>query len=171
MKDSEAFDYFSTDPLQWLATGKSHWLCAAFLRDELKRIMPASSTIEEVKNKKLALMNTLMLLTGYCFENLFKGLAAARKLEVKKVCKARGGHGILTYGSALLALSAEEKRLLERVKEFAVWAGKYAAPREKQTFIDVEKRRKRSMRFDDAALGEQLIARIESEIMKAIANP
>jgi hypothetical protein len=50
MKDSEAFDYFSTDPLQWLATGKRHWLCAAFLRDELKRITPVSSTIEEVRN-------------------------------------------------------------------------------------------------------------------------
>ena len=87
------------------------------------------------------------------------------------MCKARSGHGISTYGSALLDLSAKEKWFLERAEEFAVWAGKYAAPWEKQTFIDVEKRRKRSMRFDEAALGDELIARIESEIMKAIANP
>jgi hypothetical protein len=112
-----------------------------------------------------------MLLTGYCFENLFKGLTTARKLEVKEVCKARRGHGISTYGSALLSLSAEEKWFLERAEEFAVWAGKYAAPQHKQTFIDAEKRRKLSMRFDEAALGDELIARIEGEIMKAIANP
>jgi hypothetical protein len=170
LNNSEAFDYFSTDPLQWLATGKRHWICASRLRDQLAKMVGESSTIEAVRETKLALMNTLMMLTGYCFENLFKGLAAARQMDVEKMCRARGGHGISVYGSKLLELTQEERWFLERAEEFAVWAGKYAAPRDSPAFIDAEKKQKRSMRFDDVVLGNGLIARIESQILTAMAE-
>ena len=71
--------------------------------------MPESQTVEAIRHKKLALMHGVMLLTGYCFENLFKGLAASRKLKIKEVCKA---HGRPRY----LNLRARTSRPIDRRK-------------------------------------------------------
>ena len=74
------------------------------------------------------------MLTGLAFENLFKGILYGRNPE-HSLAKSEGGHGIVKMAEGISSLVAREQDLLERLKLYLVWAGRYPLPKNVEKFI------------------------------------
>jgi hypothetical protein len=69
-----------------------------------------------------------MLLTAIAFENLLKGLAVIGDPAGWRRLQDDGGHGISTFAATVTELSDAERKLLQRLQEYLVWAGRYNVP-------------------------------------------
>jgi len=163
MNDAEAiYEVIEDDPLSWLEQAEGARLSAEVIRTALTTIMPLSQTIPGVREKKLAYMNSFMLLTGISFENLLKGLAVAKKPKSWRELRADGGHGLSFYAEKVTTVSAVEARLLERLQEYLLWAGRYAIPTTAQRYAN--RRGLRCLRTDDREVASSLFARLKQEL-------
>ena len=115
---------------------------------------------EEVRETKLALMNTLMSANWILFRCFIQRTCPRHdRWMSRKMCRPRGGHGTSVHGSKLLELTQEE-RWFPRQRADRVPAGSGQANMPLRGFLQhllsAEKKTKkaRSMRFDDVVLGE-----------------
>jgi hypothetical protein len=71
------------------------------------------------------------LLAGLAIENLAKGLVIRREgLDHGELPKGLDKHETLTYlDRGKFKLSADERRLVKRLEEYVVWAGRYPVPK------------------------------------------
>lgn len=136
MNDAEeTYRFVESDALSWLEHGRGSLLSAEVVYAALTKIMPLSQTLPGIRDKKLAYMQSFMLLTAIAFENLLKGIAVAAEPTGWKALKADGGHGISTFAAMFTTLSEPESDLLQRLQEYLLWAGRYIIPRESARYI------------------------------------
>jgi hypothetical protein len=85
MNDAEeTYRLVEGDALGWLEHGRGALLSAEVVYAALTEIMPLSQTLPGIREKKLAYMQSFMLLTAIAFENLLKGncrCSGANRLE------------------------------------------------------------------------------------------
>lgn len=79
-----------------------------------------------------------MLLTGFAFENLLKGILYGCNPKQNLKTGYGGGHGILKMPNEISPLSSEELDLLERLQRYLVWAGRYQLPTTAKVFHDAQ---------------------------------
>ncbi|MBV9469514.1 MAG: hypothetical protein JOZ57_09755, partial [Abitibacteriaceae bacterium] len=75
------FDVIGQEPLMWLEQAQELKLCADMMWQELQSIAHVSQVLAGIRVKKLALFNGYMLLTGFAFENVIKGLIVAQGIS------------------------------------------------------------------------------------------
>jgi len=98
-----------------------------------------------------------MLLTGFAFENLLKGILFGR--DASRINrKPRDGHNIVKMAEEIISLTPNETNFLERLEQYLVWAGRYQLPLTAQQFINQQD--KISVRSDDLALIDQLFEKL-----------
>lgn len=129
MSDAKkTYHLLESDSLCWLEQARGALLSADILYQALREIMPLSQMIPGVREKKLAYMQSFMLLTAVAFENLLKGISVTDSPSGWKQLQDDGGHGISTFASSVTTLSDAERDLLQRLQEYLVWAGRYTIP-------------------------------------------
>jgi hypothetical protein len=98
--------------------------------------MPLSQTLPGIREKKLAYMQSFMLLTAIAFENLIKGIVVAAEPTSWRSLKADSGHGISTFAAMFTTLSEPESDLLQRLQEYLLWAGRYTIPTKSARYVE-----------------------------------
>src|SRR5664279_2305681 len=102
MSDAEeTYTLLESDPLSWLEQAHGARLSADVLYGALSGIMPLSQALPDIREKKLAYMQSFMLLTALAFENLLKGISVVGDPAGWKRLKADSGHGISTFAAAV----------------------------------------------------------------------
>jgi hypothetical protein len=136
------FELLGNDPLSWLEEARGLKLSADIIQNELINVLPLSQNLPGIREKKLALVPSYMLLTGFAFENAIKGILVAKNPGLTKdgrlsdsAWKARGGHGISTFARDLSSLDPREIDLLQRLEEYIEWAGRYSIPTKANKFV------------------------------------
>jgi hypothetical protein len=129
------FELIGQDAQMWLEQAIQLKMSADVILVELEKILPLSQVLPGVRVKKLAYINSFMLLTGMAFENLIKGILIGRDKTVvdqqkinNRLWNVRGGHGIAELGKKVRSLTPEESDLLKRLEEYLFWAGRYHLP-------------------------------------------
>lgn len=131
----ETYRLVEGDALAWLEHGRGALLSAEVVYAALTEIMPFSQTLPGIREKKLAYMQSFMLLTAIAFENLLKGIAVAEEPAGWKALKADSGHGISTFAASFTTLSDSESELLQRLQEYLLWAGRYTIPTKPARYV------------------------------------
>ena len=124
----EQYKLAEGDALGWLEQARGELLSADVIYKAFVEIMPLSQTLPGIRERKLAYMQSFMLLTALAFENVLKGVAVAEEPTAWKRLRAEGGHGISDFAAEVITLSDAERNLLQRLQEYSVWAGRYIIP-------------------------------------------
>lgn len=134
--DSDAiYNLAAHDPSVWLGQAQSLKLAAQLHWDEMTKVWASDSMPKSSRDDLLlAYMNAYMLLTGFAFENLIKGVIISRasgdhEKSYQEYWKRVNGHN-LTNLIALtgITLDTPETELLQRLQTFTFWAGRYFLP-------------------------------------------
>jgi len=81
-----------------------------------------------------------MLLTGYALENVIKALLLIKRPDLCKPGRAPrwpgGGHNLpKLFDEADVGFSSDEQRLLDRLRAFVTWRGRYPMPTKPETLM------------------------------------
>jgi hypothetical protein len=113
-------------------------------------------------------MRTYMMLTGFAFENVAKGIIITRNhamvgdTKLQKWPTNRSGHGLVKLIKTVLSqISSEEEDLLLRLEEYAVWAGRYPIPWSLRDYKAAEEGRRFTLGSPDVKLVEDMFSRLE----------
>jgi hypothetical protein len=131
----ETYRLVESDAVGWLEQGRGALLSAEVVYAALTEIMPLSQTLQGIREKKLAYVQSFMLLTAIAFENLLKGIVVAVEPTGWRDLKADSGHGISTFAAMFTTLSEPERDLLLRLQEYLVWAGRYTIPTKSARYV------------------------------------
>jgi hypothetical protein len=166
----DTYELLASDALNWLERAEGLRLSADVIYAAFEEVMPLSQTLPGIREKKLAFIQSYMLLTAIAFENLLKGLAVIGDPAGWRRLQDDGGHGISTFAASVTALSDEERDLLQRLQEYLVWAGRYNVPTKAARYA--AKHGMRTLRSTDplliARLFERLARLLHDRVRKSI---
>ena len=165
---NETYQLLESDALSWLEQARGARLSAEVIYAALMEIMPLSQTLPRVREKKLAYMQSFMLLTAIAFENLLKGIATSDDPTGWKRLQDDGGHGISTFAATVTTLSDAERDLLQRLQEYLVWAGRYIIPTKPTRYSS--KHQLRKLRSSDPSLIAELFERLSAILHERAAK-
>lgn len=171
MTKAELFDIIHQDPYSWLGQAKQLRLAANAILPCWEAALLRRPSEPGTQEKMLAYSEAFMMLTGLAFENLFKGILYGRNPE-HSLAKSDGGHGIVKMASGISSLAVREQNLLERLKLYLIWAGRYPLPMKVEKFISSQGQV--SIRTDDPLQIDQLFnrfAQILSDERQARSSP
>ena len=160
----ETYELLASDAPNWLEQAKGLRLSADVIYAALQKIIPLSQTLPGIREKKLAYVQSFMLLTAAAFENLLKGIAVAEHPNGWEKLKSDSGHGISDFARTVMQLSDAESNLLQRLQEYLVWAGRYTIATTATRYAS--HRHLRTLRSTDYALIGDLFDRL-SEVLSA----
>jgi hypothetical protein len=167
----ELFEIISKDPHSWLGQAQEMKIVADLILIALKGELTIPPTYPETQKKRLAYSGSYMLFTGLAFENLLKGIFIGRNPELVVNGKIQSdilgekGHGIAEGAKRIIELSQQEAKLLARIQEYLIWAGRYPLPLKLNRFLNSEDQNLRSFRTDDPLVIDRLFKRLV-EILK-----
>jgi hypothetical protein len=129
---SDGFDDLARKPEIWLDESRYQMVAADALFDRFEKIK-GTGTIEE----RNGYYKAAMFHAGLAIENAAKAVLVKRdpnliknkSINFKNLC-GKSGHEILKCAqSALGNISVEEERLLTKLQQYIIWAGKYTLPK------------------------------------------
>jgi hypothetical protein len=174
---NELFSQIGRDPNAWLSSARRLKLSADLILNKLKVALEESSLTWDVMNKRTAFMESYMMLIGFAFENLLKGIDIARCPELvddsklnMELWRARGGHGISTFAERIASLNSEERELFKRLEEFIFWAGRYPISKQATVFLDSIEPNLTNYKSTDPEMIDQLFDRFSDIITQERQN-
>jgi hypothetical protein len=128
---------------------------ADLLLPALKIAIAEPPTREGVQEPRIALVHSFFLLVAYAMENVIKGFLIGRDASVITDAQVPndllrdGGHDIVSAGVEILDLRDDEINLLERLKTYLKWSGRWPLPLKASDYRTAEQRRLRTYRTED----------------------
>jgi histone H3/H4 len=112
----------ATEPIVWLLKADS--LMAAF------EVLVADDERRAGQNLPRRVQSVAYMLAGFAIENLLKGLLIAARTPLDKAGRfTLKSHDLLDLSAEVgCQLDDSNRRLLERMQEFAIWTGRYPIP-------------------------------------------
>jgi hypothetical protein len=166
--ESEIYELLGQSPLAWLEQAEFLKMSGVLVLEKLREIRDVPQVRPGIREQKLALTQSFMLLMGLSFENLIKGLHIAQtpglsiEDRIKIWTSYRGGHGISALIKLATSTNAKEENLLRRLEEYAFWAGRYPIPRNTNQYHSAQKYR--TLFPQDPALCDTLFERLASMV-------
>jgi hypothetical protein len=154
----EPFELIRKDTQSWLAQAKQLRLSANVTLPEWEKTRRHPQSMPGIREKMLAYSESFMLLTGFAFENLLKGILYGLDSN-NKVASSKEGHGIVQMAKAATTLTPDELSLLERLETYLVWAGRYQLPTTSDAFYKSQGRV--SITVTDPVVLDQLFEKLE----------
>jgi hypothetical protein len=153
----ELFEIIGSDPYRWLAQAKGMKMVADTILPLLQGELLIPPVFPGTQQKRLAYLDSYMLLIGLAFENVIKGILIGRnpalvtRDKIESGILGRKGHGISEGANSIISLTPQEMQLLGRIEEYLFWAGRYPLPLKSGIFINSEVQELRTYRSDDPA--------------------
>jgi hypothetical protein len=157
------FKLIREDAQSWLAQARQLKLSADVIHSEWEKIRNKSQASPGVRERMLGYSQSFMLLTGFAFENLLKGILYGRDIN-SKLARNKGGHGIVQMAKAIITLTSDELNLLDRLELYLVWAGRYRLPMASDAFHESEG--KVYITTQDPIIIEQVFDKLERILRK-----
>lgn len=165
---TEAFVLRGKDPQSWLEQANGHRIIADMVRKRLWELARSPEPAHIHRVEELACMRTYMMLMGFAFENIAKGIIITRNqamvgdTKLQKWPTNRSGHGLVNLIKTVLSeISSEEEDLLLRLEEYAVWAGRYPIPWSLKEYKAAEEAGRFTLSSADVKLVEGMFSRLE----------
>jgi hypothetical protein len=172
---TDDFNAYARNPETWLLAARRHLAVAEVLMDRVAALtLKQSRPFEEFSGCFYA----AFFHAGVAVENATKAVLVSRDPSIvsngsldRRKLGGKGGHGSLALVCSVLNdLSDSERRLLVKLQEYVVWAGKYTVPMSgkflyDQEIVDI-------MRFSPADEREtlrSLIMRLFAQVVRAQA--
>lgn len=141
MKNSieETLEESLNNPESWIRQAEQQYLVADSIADNVKVL----GHDEKSTLKSVGFLKATTLMLALCIENSFKGVKAAngefsvnkKGLEQKSLGGGKSGHSLIKLANEVrFSLSEQEIKLLERLSEIGIWAGKFHTPKDHNTF-------------------------------------
>lgn len=172
---NELYKTIASDPLTWLEQAELLNISAVSIYQNIIKSYTNEQFSPSAKSKSImGFMSSYMMLSGYAFENILKGISVAKFPEEdinnlkKKYWNYRGGHGISEIAKNLINdLAEEELNVLIRCEEFLFWAGRYPIPLTDSIYFQ-SKHPKNKLRLNskDYEIRNQLFDRLRSILVK-----
>lgn len=169
----ELFETIGKDSGAWLSQAKQMKMGADTILPMLQNELLIAPVFPGTQQRRLAFIDSYMLLTGLAFENVIKGILIGRqptlvtKERIESGILCRKGHGIAEGAKGIISLNAQELKLLKRIEEYLFWAGRYPLPLKFGIYFNSETQELRSYRSDDPAsvdrIFEKLVTVLEQE--------
>jgi hypothetical protein len=156
------FSILHEDAQSWLAKAKQLRMSAAVMWAEFENAAQSGQVHDGVTERMLAFSGASMLLMGFAFENLLKGIILARDPRAK-MARVQGGHGIVAMACAVTTLTSDERYLLERIQIYLTWAGRYQLPKFSQQYHEAQG--KVAVTTVDPKTMNRLFARLEQFLL------
>lgn len=137
------FQIIGQDAQTWLEQAKLLKMSAEVIKAEIDNVLPLPQALPGVRERKLAYIQSFMLLNSLAFENLIKGIIIVRNpkklVDQQKVntmyWNIRKGHGIAALAKKNISqISQDEFQLLKRLEEYLCWGGRYPIPLNSGTY-------------------------------------
>ena len=137
------FELIGKDAFSWERRARHLRIAAEAMLERLNETISSDEVTQEIIDKQVAYLNSFMLLTGYAFENLIRGIIVAQNPDLindeklsNKEWNVRAGHGISVLAQRITTLNQTEIDVLDRLEEFSFWAGRYPIPKLAKTYKD-----------------------------------
>ena len=165
----ETYGLITTDPGAWAEQAQTMKVAAEAILQSLMEILNQSQNQHGISLRKLAYVRAYMLLMGFGFENLFRAIAAKRRLLRADpdlhvdggVIQEKGGHGLTGSVRSLgLEMSSTEREYLQRLEEYVYWGGRYPVARKRGTYVGALSARRLSFITSDPRLGTELFDKL-----------
>ena len=135
------FDEFARRPATWLGSSKGHLAVYEVLTDHVERLR---MQVNKPRLEFSGCWTAAYLHAGLAIENAVKASQIRSNPDMvrdgrvnRKGLGRRSGHEIVGPCALLLgSLSDSERRVLRKLEEFVVWAGKYNVPMRAEVFYD-----------------------------------
>ena len=108
---------------------------------------------------------------------MIKGIRISRKPtnvtqeRIESRILSRKGHGIAEGANKIIDLTQQELKLLNRIQEYLLWAGRYPLPLKSSILLNSENQELRSFRSNDPLLVDKIFKKLttvlENEKMEA----
>ncbi len=163
-KESELlFHIIFKDAQSWLAKARQLKMSASLMWPEFEIAARSSQVHDGITERMLAFSEAYMLLMGFSFENLLKGIILGRD-QFDKTVKIKGGHGVVEMADAVTVLNSDERDLLERIQIYLLWAGRYQIPKNPKQYHEAKS--KVRITTGDPGTVNQLFGRLEQLLLK-----
>jgi hypothetical protein len=116
------------DASQWLKTAEGLMLSASAVWEKLPEFSAVTKSLATWP-QVLAYWPAFLLLTGYAFENLYRGALIACGKNWRDALVRKGGHGLANHIGSITTLNEDESNLVRRLETYLVWAGRYIVPK------------------------------------------
>jgi len=172
-ESKEQYKMRGQESLHWLEKAQGLRYCAGVLKTHLLETIdtpPASRRVETI-----GVVNSTLLLLGFAFENLIKGVKIAEdsslvdldRFNIKSWRKDDGGHGIKTLAASLITLTSAEGELLDRLQESIFWAGRFPIPLTSERYHESNNPvNKHQLSAGDFETTDQLFEKLQEQLMK-----
>ena len=173
-QDVNLYELVGRDPHTWLFNATQLKRAADTVKVEIDKAFAASNhPYGRVPIQDLYLFYSYFLLAGLSLENLAKGILIGRnpniisngKLNLKMLAGSSNGHYIPNLaGQVGIQLSAEERNILLRLKEFIAW-GKYPI------HLSASRTIHQSFSRSDFAVIDELFEKFSAVLKRETPNP
>ena len=162
-ESEEQFHIILEDAQLWLAKARQLKMSASLMWPEFEIAAQSSQVHDGMTERMLAFSEAYMLLMGFSFENLLKGIILGRDPSDKTV-KIKGGHGVVQMADTVTVLTSDERDLLARIQIYLHWAGRYQLPKNPEQYHEAQGRV--SITTADPGMANQLFGRLEQLLLK-----
>jgi hypothetical protein len=159
-KDSKKqHELIHKDAQSWLEQARLLMIASKAVYGEFEKATLKMRSLPQTQMEMLAFSQAYMLLTGFAFENLFKGILIGQD-PTYKLDQSDGGHGIVEMAKEIdPQTTSAECALLKRVHRYLKWAGRYQLPKSADDYY--QSQNKVSISTSDFAVIEHLFNRFE----------
>lgn len=144
MKENhDSFDRYASNPETWLFEASRHiYVWKILSAHSEKLLLEGTYQVEEYSGcRSAALFHAGIAIENALKANLVKqdkSIVSNGVVDKKKLGK-KSGHGLVELANRVLPeLSDKELRLLRKLEEYVVWAGKYSVPSKAECLYDRE---------------------------------
>ena len=160
---AETYSILENDAFGWLEVATGLRRSALLSWNALLAIWHESQTLPDVREAKLAYVQSSMLLTAFSFENVCRGIAVLTQPEGWKFLQRwHGGHALVEPVKTFISISDRERDLLHRLETYLQWAGRYPIPNSAAKYVSAVEKGSRTITSNDLSLSNELFARLES---------
>jgi hypothetical protein len=169
---ADTYKSVESDPIRWLDTARGFMMSARLIWKQLAPVFDDDVPKENQHEEMFAYSRSFLLLTGFAFENLYRGILTASGTTWQKALETKGGHGVFKHLSSVATpkLSADEQYLAERLETYLQWAGRYPVPKKLGNYINAVEKSPRAFKSSDLDVATGLFVRLEQKLLADAAK-
>jgi hypothetical protein len=169
---TDTYQNLESDAIRWLDTARGFMMSARLIWSKLTPLFDDGFPLQNRHAEMFAYSQSFLLLTGFAFENLYRGMLTATGSSWRKALDTKGGHALFKHlsGVATPNLSEEEKYLVKRLETYLSWAGRYPVPKKSGDYVNAVEKFLCGFNSSDLDVATRLFARLEEKLLAEAAK-
>ena len=167
---ADTYRNVESDPIRWLDTARGFMMCVRLIWNKLAPLFDDGFPPQKRHAEMFAYCQSFLLLTGFAFENLYRGMLTACGSNWQKALYAKGGHALFKHLSSVATLADDEQYLVKRLETYLQWAGRYPVPKRSGDYVDAVEKFLCAFKGSDLDVATGLFARLEEKLLADAAK-